>query len=58
MLIPYFTIIVFVCVVTSLITYGIARYRNSDVRYWVFMAFLIGPFALPLVFFSRPLPHS
>ena len=36
------------------ICYAIARKRKANVRYWVIMGALAGPFAIPFVFFSRP----
>lgn len=35
-------------------TYWIAKRRRADVRFWITMALLFGPFALPFVLFARP----
>lgn len=36
------------------ICYSVAKKRGANVPYWVVMGALIGPFAIPLVFFSKP----
>lgn len=37
---------VFVC-------YAVAKHRRADTVYWVVMGILLGPLAIPLVFFSK-----
>ncbi|UAA37831.1 hypothetical protein KIH87_14135 [Paraneptunicella aestuarii] len=34
-------------------TYWIAKRRHADVRFWIMMALLFGPLALPFVLFAR-----
>lgn len=34
--------------------YQIARERQANSYFWGLMGFLLGPFAVPFVFFSRP----
>lgn len=40
--------------VSMIITYFIAKSRNADTVFWVVVAFVVGPFAIPFVFFSKP----
>lgn len=35
--------------------YQIAKSRNANARFWGWMGFFLGPFALPLALLSRPL---
>lgn len=37
-----------------LVCYLVARRRALDSRYWLLAGLLIGPFAVPFVFFARP----
>jgi len=34
--------------------YRIASSRQANVRFWVFMGLLFGPFAIPFAFLARP----
>jgi hypothetical protein len=44
----------FASIVCAGMCFVIAKKRGSNVSYWVVMALLVGPFALPFVFFSKP----
>jgi len=36
------------------ICYWIARSRSADPVFWAFLGLLLGPLAIPFVFFSKP----
>jgi hypothetical protein len=42
-----------VSIVCAGICYAIAKKRGSNVPYWMVLALLIGPFAVPFVFYSK-----
>ncbi len=48
-------VLILVTTLSALICYSIAMKRGADSRYWVIMAILLGPFALPFVVFSKPI---
>ncbi len=39
---------------STLVCYSVAKKRRANVPFWVVMAVLIGPFAVPFVFFAKP----
>ena len=41
-------------ILSIFICYQIAKERGGDVRFWGWMGVLLGPFALPFVFFCKP----
>lgn len=46
-------IMIIVTLVSMLLMYYIAGQRGANQKFWVVMAFLFGPLALPFVFFSK-----
>lgn len=40
------------------ICYSIAKARGAKVSYWVLMGALFGPFAIPFVFFAKPVVRN
>jgi hypothetical protein len=48
-----YALAIFIVVCTG-ICYWVAKKRGANVPYWVVMGALIGPFAIPFVFFSKP----
>ena len=48
-----YALAIFILVCTG-ICYSVAKKRGANVPYWVVMGALIGPFAIPFVFFSKP----
>ncbi len=41
---------------STLVCYCVAKKRGAKVAYWVVLGVLIGPFAVPFVFFAKPRP--
>ena len=41
-------------ILSIFICYQIAKERGGDARFWGWMGVLLGPFALPFVFFCKP----
>jgi hypothetical protein len=52
-----FALPIFVALCTW-VCYLVAKKRGANVAYWVVMGVLVGPFAIPFVFFSRPKPPA
>lgn len=48
-------IVVFTLVAASAyVCYFVAKKRNADTTYWLVLAGMLGPFAIPFVFFAKP----
>jgi|TARA_Y100000310_G_scaffold159226_1_gene158777 uncharacterized membrane protein len=45
--------LVIIELISSVWVYAIAYQRRADCAYWLKMALLIGPLAIPFVFFSK-----
>lgn len=45
-------------IISIIICYCVAKYRNARVRFWFIAALLVGPLAVPFVFFSKPVAKS
>lgn len=39
---------------SAYVCYTIAKERRADARFWVWMGIVLGPLAIPFVFFSKP----
>jgi hypothetical protein len=50
-MIPYVLLVIYLASMVG--CHYIAKARGADAFFWGFMAFLVGPLALPFVFFSR-----
>ncbi|MGB3621033.1 MAG: hypothetical protein WBA20_06780 [Ketobacter sp.] len=46
---------VFATIASALVCYKIAKAKNRNPQFWVVMAGLVGPFAIPFAYFSKPL---
>jgi hypothetical protein len=46
-------LIIILSLVPVFLCYWIARHRGADVKFWVIASALVGPIAIPFVFFSR-----
>ena len=46
-------VMIVVTLISMLLMYFIAGQRGANQKFWVIMAFLFGPLALPFVFFSK-----
>jgi len=51
-------ILIIVNLISIILCYYIASYRKAKVIYWVLAALLVGPFAIPFVFLSKPVDRS
>ena len=48
-------VLLIVLATVSVVTcYLIARSRSADCRFWILMGLVLGPLAIPFVFFARP----
>ena len=45
--------LILICLVCAGICFFIAKQRGANTTYWVVMGFLVGPLAIPFVFFAR-----
>ena len=46
--------LIFITLVSMVLAYFIAEKRGADSVFWVIMALLFGPLALPFLYFSKP----
>lgn len=46
--------LVIINILCIMVCYQVAKGRRADVRFWGWMGVIVGPLAVPLVFFSRP----
>ena len=47
-------ILLVINLISMVLCYFIAKSRKTKILYWVVVAFLVGPLAIPFVFFSKP----
>jgi len=50
--------LIIVSLLSMLACYLIARSRNADRGFWILMGLLLGPLAIPFVFFAKPTSRS
>ena len=50
----YMVILLVINLISMVLCYSIAKSRKTKILYWVVVAFLVGPLAIPFVFFSKP----
>ena len=43
---------------SALVCYLVAKSRSADRRFWLLMGLILGPLALPLVFFAKPMTRE
>ena len=48
------TALLIIFLLSMLICWAVAKYRHSKTVFWVIVASIIGPLAIPLVIFSKP----
>jgi hypothetical protein len=48
-------VLLIVSLISIMVCYYIAKRRKSDVRFWVLVSLIVGPLAIPFVFFSKPI---
>ena len=46
--------LILLSLVSMVVCYRVANQRKANTHYWLLIALLIGPFAIPFVFFSKP----
>jgi hypothetical protein len=44
--------------ISIILCYYVAKYRKAKINFWVLAALVVGPFAIPFVFFSKPEANS
>jgi len=40
--------------ISMVLCYCVAKHRKAKILFWVLASFLVGPLAVPFVFFSKP----
>lgn len=50
------TVLLLVFVICTAVCYFVAKKHRADVPFWVVMGVMLGPLAVPFVFFSKPKP--
>jgi hypothetical protein len=48
------TALILLSIISAVICYYVASQRGAKTSFWVLMALLFGPFAIPFVFFAKP----
>lgn len=51
---PMPAVLTFVVLLSVAVCYAVAKSRSADTRFWSLLGLLLGPLAIPFVFFSRP----
>lgn len=51
-------ILIIVTVISIIFCYLVARFRKANPTFWVLAALIVGPLAIPLVFFAKPAVKS
>lgn len=49
-------VLLVVFVICTAVCYLVAKKKNADTPFWVVMGIMLGPLAVPAVFFSKPKP--
>jgi uncharacterized membrane protein YobD (UPF0266 family) len=44
--------------ICMILCYSVAKSRKANKTFWLLAALLVGPFAVPFVFFSKPVVES
>ncbi|MBA6352904.1 hypothetical protein H4J69_18460 [Colwellia sp. BRX10-9] len=47
-------ILFIISLISMVLCFYVAKYRNANKTLWVLAALLVGPLAIPFVFFSKP----
>jgi hypothetical protein len=50
----YMVILLIINLISMVLCYLIAKHRKSKILYWLLASLLVGPLAIPFVFFSKP----
>ena len=40
--------------ISMILCFFVAKQRKAKIRYWLLVSLLVGPLAIPFVFFSKP----
>jgi ethanolamine transporter EutH len=51
---PLPAVLIFGTLASAYVCYIVAKERHANARFWVWAGVLLGPFAIPFVFFSKP----
>jgi len=55
---PLTIALILTAVASAYVCRTIAKERHASACFWIWMGFIFGPFAIPFVFFSRPVTGS
>jgi len=55
---PLPAVVILGTLASAYICYTIAKERHANVRFWVWTGVLLGPLAIPFVFFSKPAKNN
>lgn len=50
----HLVVVLIVSLLSIWLTVTVVKRRNGNVRFWVIMVLIFGPFALPFAFFAKP----
>ena len=47
-------IILIINLMSMILCFFVAKHRKAKIQYWLLVSLLVGPLAIPFVFFSKP----
>lgn len=47
-------VLLLICLASLGVCYAVAKHRGANTTFWVVMAAIFGPLAVPFVFFAKP----
>ncbi len=51
-------ILIIISIISIIPCYFVAKYRKADTTFWILAVLIVGPLAIPFVFFSKPVVQS
>jgi hypothetical protein len=47
-------VLLIINLISMILCFFVAKHRKAKILYWLFASLLVGPLAIPFVFFSKP----
>ena len=47
-------VLIIINLISILVCYYVAKHRKAKITFWVLVSLVVGPLAIPFVFFSKP----
>jgi hypothetical protein len=52
------TILLILNILSIFVCYAVAKYKGAKANFWAILGAILGPLAIPFVFFSKPVVKS